>query len=342
MNMKHILILLTFFSAGAVVGQDVHFSQFWNTPIQINPAQTGLISGNLRLGLLHRNQWASIVSPYKTYSFNGDYKFETSGGTDIGAGLNVYNDVAGDTKMSTTNIQLSVSSILSIDNHNTISVGLIGGVIQKSMNPSDMMWSSQYQNGAYSSTNDAGETINMSPGMKADISAGLLYVYHTKDKTMSSNDGFRGKLGVSFNHINKPKTSWTENYTDTLHQNLIIHGDLSFGVANSKLSIIPGFLVMLQGPSKEIMAGSMFRYELKKASRVTGNVKGTYLSLGAYMRLGDAIIPALQLEYDKYTLGLSYDYTTSALQSGGFEIALRFNMGGPKGSAASFASPREI
>ena len=340
--MKYLLLILTFVSVGSAIGQDVHFSQFWNTPIQINPAQTGLISGNMRFGLLHRNQWASIVSPYKTYSFNGDYKFETSGGTDIGAGLNVYNDVAGDTKMSTTNIQLSVSSILSINDNNTVSVGLMGGLVQKSLNPNAMIWGNQYQNGSYNSGADAGEVVNMSPGMKADISAGLLYVYHSKDRTMSSNDGFRGTIGFSLNHINTPKTSWTVGSPDVLHRNMLIHGGLNIGVSNSKLSIIPGFLVMIQGPSKELMAGSMFRYEIKGASHMTGNVKGTYVSLGAYMRLGDAIIPALQLEYDKYMLGLSYDYTTSGLQSGGFEISLKFQMNTKKIGGASFSTPRSI
>ena len=129
--MKQVVIIFTLALASTfAIGQDVHFSQIWNTPIQINPAQTGLIPGDLRVGLLHRNQWASIASPYKTYSFNGDYKIETQGKAAIGIGLNLYRDVAGDTKLSTTNIQIAVSSVLSLNSHNTISVGIIGGMIQ--------------------------------------------------------------------------------------------------------------------------------------------------------------------------------------------------------------------
>lgn len=345
--MRVVILAIVVFAFSSMSGQDVHFSQFWNAPVQINPAQTGLIDGSMRFGLIHRNQWSSVASPYKTFAFNGDYKIETSKSVAIGIGLNLYRDVAGDTKFGTTNAQLSVSSVLKVDGKNTISVGIIGGVVQKSMSPGDLVWGNQYQNGSYNSAAGSGENINMQPGSKGDFSAGIVYKYGSKNTSMISNDKITGVLGASYNHINQAKTSWTSYTTDTLFTNLIVHGNMEIGVGNTKLTVLPGFLVMLQGPSKEISAGMLLKYEVIQASKVTGNVKGAYVYAGAYTRLGDAVIPTIQLEYDKFLLGLSYDLNTSSLKQasslrGGFEISLRFMMNTKSGTAASFSSPRSI
>ena len=49
--------------------QDLHFSQFMNSPLLINPANTGFIpDGDFRLGANYRNQWASVSAfPYKSH-----------------------------------------------------------------------------------------------------------------------------------------------------------------------------------------------------------------------------------------------------------------------------------
>src|SRR5688572_30936638 len=67
-----------------VKAQDLHFSQFMNSPLTTNPANTGFIpDGDYRLGINYRNQWSSIMAiPYKTMSAFGDIqvmrnRFET-------------------------------------------------------------------------------------------------------------------------------------------------------------------------------------------------------------------------------------------------------------------------
>jgi hypothetical protein len=55
------------------------------------------------------------------------------------------------------------------------------------------------------------------------------------------------------------------------------------------------------------------------------------LSLGAYYRLKDAVIPSLLFQFDKWGLGIAYDINLSDLTpatntKGGLEVALRYNM----------------
>src|SRR5580765_4779395 len=54
--------------------QDLHFSQFFNSPLTTNPANTGFIpDADYRIGAHFRNQWSSILSsPYRTLSIYGD------------------------------------------------------------------------------------------------------------------------------------------------------------------------------------------------------------------------------------------------------------------------------
>ena len=41
--------------------QDIHFSQFYMSPLNLNPAMTGVMNGNIRLTGNYWNQWASAV-----------------------------------------------------------------------------------------------------------------------------------------------------------------------------------------------------------------------------------------------------------------------------------------
>src|SRR5256885_17007762 len=54
--------------------QDLHFSQWFNSPLTTNPANTGFIpDADYRLGASYRNQYSAIMTvPYKTFSIFGD------------------------------------------------------------------------------------------------------------------------------------------------------------------------------------------------------------------------------------------------------------------------------
>src|SRR6266498_4617168 len=79
--------------------QDLHFSQFMNSPLLTNPANTGFIpQADYRLGINYRNQWSAIMTvPYKTMSAFGDVqvfrnRIETGW---MGLGGVILHDVAG-------------------------------------------------------------------------------------------------------------------------------------------------------------------------------------------------------------------------------------------------------
>ncbi|MDP4248351.1 MAG: type IX secretion system membrane protein PorP/SprF, partial [Bacteroidota bacterium] len=54
--------------------QDLHFSQWFNSPLTTNPANTGFIpDADYRFGANFRDQWSAIMAvPYRTMSIWGD------------------------------------------------------------------------------------------------------------------------------------------------------------------------------------------------------------------------------------------------------------------------------
>lgn len=332
--MKRILIVTSLLFASTSFGQDVHFSQFWNNNIQYNPGMAGVIPANLRAALFYRDQWSIVGAPFKSYGFNLDTRIESKGNTSFGLGANLFRDVAGDNKLGTTHAQLSFSTILELDRHSRISLGVNGGLEQRGFDPGAAQWSSQYENGSYDASLPSGESFNATSEMKGDLSAGLVYYYTTSESYMTSNDQFNMKIGVAYNHILRPKFNWFSMGPDQLYSNLVAHAEFLIGLSNSKWSIAPAIIGQFQGPSKEILFGSQYRCQLKGASKVTGYVKGAYLNLGTFVRLGDAFIPSVAFEFDKYSIGLSYDVNISQLRSvsnggGGFEVSLKFETSNP-------------
>ena len=93
--------------------QDLHFSQFFNSPLTTNPANTGFIpDADYRIGANYRNQWSSIMAtPYKTISVFGDAQVmrdRLENGW-LGLGAVLLSDQAGTGSLTSTKIYGSLA-----------------------------------------------------------------------------------------------------------------------------------------------------------------------------------------------------------------------------------------
>ena len=106
--MKAITTTLLIAAALMSWGQDIHFSQMRFSPLNLNPALAGA-EQNLQAVINYRNQWNSVAFPFQTISGSVDWRFkEKQGGNGfLAGGVNVFNDQAGDVRMTTTNVNLS-------------------------------------------------------------------------------------------------------------------------------------------------------------------------------------------------------------------------------------------
>jgi hypothetical protein len=75
--------------------QSTHFSQFYSTPLLVNPASTGFTPGPWRVAGNYRSQWNTSGSPYRTFTFSGDTKIlqdRLADGNALGIGAAFVND----------------------------------------------------------------------------------------------------------------------------------------------------------------------------------------------------------------------------------------------------------
>ena len=67
-----LFILISFYN----FAQDIHFSQFNDLPLALNPSLAGNMDGTMRTGAIYRNQWNSVSVPFKSIALYADFKAE--------------------------------------------------------------------------------------------------------------------------------------------------------------------------------------------------------------------------------------------------------------------------
>ncbi len=314
-----------------LLAQDIHFTMYDAIPMISNPATAGVFNGDARAVFNYRNQWASIGNPYKTYSVmidGGILKNRWKNGY-LGMGLVAYKDVAGSTNLGTTKVNLSLSSIIFLDENNSAAIGLMGSWAQNSINPANLQWDSQFNGEFFDGSIGSDESMTYESTNYFDFSAGALWTYGSGAKTLSSHDAFNMKIGGAFYHVNRPDSYTQFGEADKLYSKFAFHVESHIGIANTNLAFRPKFITYIQGPAKQFTGGLLFRYMLKEESKYTGIYKEMAISFGAYYRFKDAFAPSVEFEIANYAIGVAYDINLSGLSSathgnGGPEIFIRF------------------
>lgn len=346
--MKRIIIIsITLLFAKSIIAQDLHFSQFNQAPLQLNPANAGGSPADQRAILNYRDQWRSVAKAYRTYAFSYDMSFSKKMRTKnhLGIGINIFADRSGDVNLATTQADLFIAYHMKLNEKNSLSAGLRGGVSQRSIDANEMQWGNQYDvnSAGYNSSFSSNEDIQFERFYHSDFAAGLNWNYRSKNATLSSNDALLANAGFSVMHINAPKMAYNLN-DERLYTRYLVHASIRKGLKNTNLQLEPGGYVQFKKTSREIVFGTNVRYILKEESKYTDLVKGAAISLGAHYRVQDAMIISGLMEFGKFSIGASYDINISSLTKaskarGGFEISAAFKTPNPfkeQKSAARF------
>src|SRR5476649_2778713 len=70
------LLPVIMLSCSRLWAQDHMYTQFFNSPIYLNPALTGQFEGDLRMNLIYRNQFTSVPGSFNYLSGSIDYRSE--------------------------------------------------------------------------------------------------------------------------------------------------------------------------------------------------------------------------------------------------------------------------
>ncbi len=310
---KLIIFSLLFFSLGAAA-QDIHFSQFNQSPLTLNPALTGNYPCDWRAGALYRSQW-SVIAPYTTYAVYFDAPFVKGiGGTDnIAGGLYLFNDESGDGNLTNLTVLVSAAYHKGLGNKNHyISLGVQGGFSQKTLQTQNLFFGTQFDGTDFNQSIISGENFAADAINNGDLNVGLSY----KGKFSKS---FSLEVGGASYHLLTPNETFLGDVANELGMRFTGHGRAI--ITAGHVAIIPSGVYMTQSGASETVVGLDLGYFIENP-----NFPATFFLTG-YTRLGDAILAGVAFDYKNFRLGASYDINTSDLKvatggKGGLELSL--------------------
>ena len=289
--------------------QDINFSQFYELPLLRNPAIAGLFTGDIRVTGVFRNQWNSVTVPYQTTGLSGELKFTITEADYLAVGIQLTNDVAGDSKLGRTALLPTLTFHKSIngDKDSYLSLGFSGGAVRQRFNNSKLRFDDQFVNGAYSPTNPTRQTFSNGAFNTEmtyyDANVGLLY------SSVFGND-IRYYIGGSYFHFTQPKVAFSALNDVRLNGKVMINAGLSAPVSEyDKLILYTD--VFTQGGSRQVQGGLLWKHDIEQED----DDQTFGLSGGVFTRWGDAVMPVLKLDYYKWSLGFTYDINISKLST---------------------------
>lgn len=320
-------LVLGFFGFLNVAAQDFHFSQYFASPLFLNPAFTGVIEGDLRIAANYRNQWFD-VSNFTTYalSVDGNIARNKMNENYLGVGASFFADIEEKSGFRNTQASLSMAYNIKVGggySHHYLGAGFTAAMLKKQINLNNAVFGRLYEVGE---NYDPVQLLDGSK-MKFDFSTGLSYFMNYRDKHFMS-------FGAALFHINRPSYGLIGEDRLYMRFNTYLSAETNI---NKTLSIIPTFMYQQQGPSKEFNLGMFSKIFV---SNEKYDLYDITLSVGAMYRLvsneqsifgSDALIAAMRFEVYKIIFGFSYDITLSKLGSfnnrnGGPEISMVTNL----------------
>ncbi|MBL4624021.1 MAG: PorP/SprF family type IX secretion system membrane protein [Flavobacteriales bacterium] len=297
--------------------QDIHLSQFNSSPMNLNPALVGGFDGQYRFIGNQRRQWVSIspdAVPYQTIGLSADANSFIKHG--VGAGVSVYNDRDGWSKLNTLQVNLAGSYQFKINSDSTLLIapGIQVGITQQNINYDDLTFDNQYNGNYYDAGLGFGENFSKTSHLYANVNAGVAVIYKISDrKTIDA--------GISLYNLTQPKQSFQGDNNIRLDRRFNFHARVTIPIAE-QFDLIPSYLFMSQGKFREFDIGASLKYTMSK-----NEFSYQAIYFGLWGRTKDAGFVSVGMDYNAWHIGVSYDINLSTLRPasngrGGLELAV--------------------
>ena len=344
--MKKILlgVCATMMLSTSAMAQDPHFTQYFASPLTLNPALTGLTQGDIRLAANYRSQWGAVSpNPYTTGTVSYDMatmKGALGNGDALGIGVIGLFDRSGLGGLQNITVGLSVAYHKSFgyEKQHTLSLGVQGALVQKTIDFTSLKFEDQFDFSTGGTPYTTGENIGNADLTYPDFNLGLMY-------SGRINEHATTYIGFSYYHLTQPVESFL-NDNHKIHSRYTGYLGGSFDL-NENIVLYASGLYQSQASATEVMAGAAVGFVLNPGHDREFSRK-TIFYLGGWYRYGDALSPYIGFEWSKMKLGISYDANLSSFSpatggNGGYEVSLIFNGKINKGAnrpTYNFACPK--
>jgi len=301
--------------------QDPHFSQFFASPLTLNPALTGKFNGDVRIAGNYRNQWPTINNAFTTGTVSADFHILQNKISDVdtwGVGIMALTDqsAAGAVKFNYGAISTAFHKGLDENGYKQIGIGFQGTYSNMMINTSKLTFEDQLRPDGF--TGITSETFNGSTLKKSyfDLNTGILF-----SSSVTERDNFYA--GVSLYHVTRPRQQFTDTGYFVLNPRITLQAGGFLPVGELMTLHLSALHSIQAGAHETVVGGAM---QIPAGDPETQENPVSFFA-GLWYRLNDAFIPYVGLDYSNFSLGVTYDVNTSDLKTasnsrGGIEISL--------------------
>jgi type IX secretion system PorP/SprF family membrane protein len=318
----HIFILGCLLT-NAVSAQDPSFSQFYASPLTLNPALTGKFNGDMRIAGNYRNQWPTVNQAYITSTVSVDFPImqdKLREGDRLGVGFMAMTDKTANGILTSNYFGFSTAYHKTIDESglHTIGVGFQGTYANKTLDGPRLHFLDGLQiDGTFLPSATEPVNLQVVTASYFDMNAGVLY----NGSLDGSNEVY---FGVSMYHLNQPKETFL-NDNITIPTRLTVHGGGYFPSPGTGKTWYVSALYNREATASELVFGGAL--ELSASDDETKPVNVYIGTWGRINNVADAVIPYVGLDYGSFNLGMTYDVNISGFKvasqgQGGIEISL--------------------
>lgn len=301
--------------------QDPHFSQYFASPVTLNPANTGTFSGNMRVAANYRTQWWNVGAPFTTATISIEgllLRNKIRQEDKLAFSIMALNDASSAGALKSTYLSAGLAYHLALDEYgeNSIGIGFNAVYAQKRLDYGKLTFASQFMSGGFNQNVASGEAF-AGANTYTNINAGGIFQRNTETE--------KAYFGVAaFNFLDEKLSFTKSGFVENVIMRYSVNGGYNKELDNNNAISVSGNF-MYQSGAYEAIAGAAYSWLIP-----TGNTyQSNYFTAGAWYRFEDAIIPYVGLTWGDLKLGLSYDIVTNGVRlaapkNGSFELSLIF------------------
>ncbi len=292
------VVLLAAMRADESVAQiDAHFSQYYISPMILNPALTGLTDGDYRVSAIFRSQFGNTLM-----SKGASADMTTGGNGNFGLDLFSQSTSDGAYSYRTGHLDYAYTGVRWGNGlHHCLSLAMQAGIIQRAFDVTKLQLGDQWTSGVgYQPGNPGGESIAHPTMLSFDAGVGAVYYDTDPDKKYN----FFGGIGAF--HLSRPGNAFL-NGVDHLPIRYSIHAGLRIA-SSEQVSVVPNVLYMREGNAEEKMLGAYVQLYVNESTDVM---------VGGNWRVKDALSPFVGFYAAGLTVGMSYDVPATGVYSAG-------------------------
>ncbi len=319
--MKFLFVTVNLFILFAAKAQDPRFSQFFMSPLSLNPALTANIDGDIRFSSIYRNQWRQLGSSYNTAAVSLDgrlMKNVISESNRFGAGLFLmYDESFGAAyKINHAAFSTAYHQAINYEGTSTIGVGIQAVYASRRINLNKLTFSNQFTTGGFDLDLPSGENFQNDLKPFVDVNAGILFNHRS--------DNLSFYLGGAGYNLSSPVQSLTGDQSSRIPARYIIHGGLALSLNEEGNTLLGSFSAMQQAGVNDFNLGAAYGINL------SGSSANNYLYLGGFFRFLKSAYPYVALRIADFQFGLTYDVELFDIakinrNTGSFELSLSYS-----------------